>query len=180
MTRFFVVLLAVFLMSGVPARAEGATSTSVAVVDTQQILAEADAAKDILAQMKTRRDLLEKEIKKIESSLKAAEQELIKKKSTMKPEEFTTARKEFEKKLIEGRTQVQKDRRADDVAFNAAINELRQNLVTVVSDLAAERKIQLVITKQNVVIGDNSLDITKDVMDKLNAKIKTIKVKVAN
>lgn len=150
--------------------------TSIAVIDMQQILSESDAAKSILSQMKVKRDGLEKEIKSLEDKLKASEGELIKKKETLKPEEFAAARKEFEKKLIESRTKVQKDRNAADAAFNGAINELRKNLVEVVSQLATEKKIQLVITKQNVVIGDNSLEITKDVMTKLNAKIKTIKV----
>jgi Skp family chaperone for outer membrane proteins len=50
--------------------------------------------------------------------------------------------------------------------------------LTAVTELATEKKIQLVITKQNVVIGDKGLEITGDVMTKLNAKVKTIKVKL--
>lgn len=160
-----------------PVHAEG--GVSIAVVDMQQILSESDAAKSILAQLKTHREAMEKEIKSLEDSLKKDEQALVKKREGMKPEEFAKDRKAFETKLLESRSKVQKERASADAAFNKAINELRKNLVDVVSTLATEKKIQLVITKQNVIIGDSALEITAEVMKRLNAKIKTIKVSVS-
>lgn len=168
----FALLATLFVMTATPASAQ------LAVVDMQQILSDSAAAKSILAQLKDQRAAIEKDIKGMEEGLKKDEQALIKKKEGAKPEEFAAARKEFEKKLIESRTKVQKRRHAADEAFNKAISELRENIVTVVSDIAAEKKIQLVITKQNVVIGDKSLEITDEVMKALNAKVKTIKVKI--
>lgn len=171
----FIFAALLMLVVTTPAQAEG---VSIAVVDMQQILSESAAAKSILEQLKTHRDGMEKEIKGMETSLKGDEQALIKKRDTLKPEEFAKERQTFEKKVLESRTKVQKQRAAADDAFNKAVNELRQNLVSVVSDLASEKSIQLVITKQNVVIGDSGLDITSDVMKRLNAKIKTIKVTI--
>ncbi len=173
MRVFFVGLVVAIMMAfSVPAFAQ------LAVVDMQQVLTESDAAKSILAQLKDQRAAIEKEIKGMEEALKKDEQALIKKKETAKPDEFAAARKEFEKKLIDSRGKVHKRRAAADDAFNKAIGELRQNIMTVVTDIAAAQKIQLVITKQNVVIGDKSLEITDQVMKALNAKIKTIKVKM--
>lgn len=174
MRLLFAALLSVLSLTAwsTPARAQ------LAVVDMQKILSESDAAKSIMSQLKDQRAAIEKEVKGLEETLKKDEQALIKKKESAKAEEFAAARKEFEKKLIESRTKVQKRRNAADEAFNKAINDLRQNIVDVVTGIATEKKIQLVITKQNVVIGDKSLEITDDVMQKLNAKIKTIKVKV--
>jgi Skp family chaperone for outer membrane proteins len=150
----------------------------IAVVDMQQILSESDAAKDILAQLKTHREKLEREVKAIEESLKKDEQALVKAKDTAKPEDFAKSRQAFEKKLVDSRGKVQKQRKEADAAFNQAIGELRGHILTAVTELATEKKIQLVITKQNVVIGDKGLEITGDVMTKLNAKVKTIKVKL--
>jgi outer membrane protein len=166
------VLSLTLIASATPARADMA----IAVVDMQQVLTDSLAAKSILAQLKTHRDGMDKNIKALEDQLKTEEGTLIKKKETAKPEEFSTLRQAFEKKLSDSRAKVQKDRNAADAGFNKAINELRQDLVEIVSALATEKKIQLVITKQNVIIGDTSLDITKDVMAKLDAKVKSIKV----
>lgn len=166
-------LIAVFCLAlAVPARAE----MTIGVLDMQKILGESDAAVSILGQVKTRREALEKEIKTLEAELKKDEGDLIKKKATLKPEEFDKARLAFEKKVRDTRTKVQQDRGALDRDFNAAIGTLRNNLLEVTAKLAGEKKIQLVITKQNVVIGDNSLEITKEVMTRLNGQIKTIKL----
>lgn len=174
MRKLFLILAAFGLMAGTPVFAE----TSIAVVDMQQILSESAAAKDILAQLKTHREKMDKEIKSIEESLKKEEQALIKAKETAKPEEFAKLRQAFESKLIESRTKVQQQRKSADASFNKAIAELRENILAVVTEMATERKIQLVITKQTVIIGDTSLEVTADVMTKLNAKIKSIKVKL--
>ncbi len=175
MRKIILALMSVVAMlTAVPAQAE----VNLSVIDMQRILSESLAAKDILAQMKTYREKLEKEVKKLDEVLKAEEKELIKKKETAKPEEFAAARKAFEKKLTEGRTTVQDKRKKADAAFNKAIGTLRENILTVVSTLAAENKTQLVITKQNVVIGDKALEITDAVMTRLNDKIKSIKVTV--
>lgn len=166
-------LIAVFCLAlAAPARAE----MTIGVLDMQKILGESDAAVSILGQVKTRREALEKEIKGLETELKKDEGDLIKKKATLKPEEFDKARQAFEKKVRDTRTKVQQDRGALDRDFNAAIATLRNNLLEVTAKLADEKKIQLVITKQNVVIGDNSLEITKEVMTRLNGQIKTIKL----
>lgn len=167
-----VAVLSVVGVSGV-ARAD----LSLAVVDMQEILNKSDAAKSILDQVKVQREKLAKEIKDIETPLKNDEQALILKKDTAKPEEFMALKKAFEKKLQDARAKVQDKRKSTDEAFNKAVAELRDNVMAVVSGISTEKKIQLVITKQNVVIGDNNLDITADVMTKLNARVKTIKIK---
>jgi outer membrane protein len=172
MRTLFLILTAFAVMASTPSFAQ----TSIAVVDMQQILSESAAAKDILAQLKTHREKMDKEIKTIEEGLKKEEQTLIKAKETAKPEEFAKLRQAFEKKLTDSRTKVQQQRKSADAAFNKAIAQLRENIVAVVTDLATEKKIQLIITKQTVVIGDHALEVTDEVMTKLNAKIKSIKV----
>lgn len=176
MFRFLTVaMIALLSMAGVShvARAD----MMIAVVDMQEILNKSDAAKNILDQGKAQREKLAKEIKAIEDSLKKDEADVIKKKDTAKPEEFAVMRKDFEKKLLDARAKVQAKRKSTDDAFNKAVAELRDNVMAVIGVISTEKKIQLVITKQNVVIGDKNLDITAEVMSKLNTRIKAIKIK---
>jgi outer membrane protein len=176
MTRLFYSLLLAAVLTLAPVIAQA--QVSVAVVDMQEILSDSAAARNILEQLKGHREKLEKEIKGIEDALKKEEQELIKQRETAKPEDFAKSRKAFEKKLVENREKVQKRRKAAEAAFNKAVGVLRENILKVVTDLAAERKIQMVVTKQNIIVSDRSLDITADVMAKLNETVKTIKVTV--
>ena len=39
-----------------------------------------------------------------------------------------------------------------------------------------EKKIRMVLNKKNLILADEKLDITKDVMTLLNAKIKSVKL----
>lgn len=172
-TFYSILLAAIMVCAPMAARAE----VSIAVLDMQQILAESAAAKSILDQVKSKREGLEKEAKKMEESLKKDDQALVKKKETEKPDEFAKSRKEFEKKIIDARVKVQKMRKDLDTSFNGAIDQLRDHILKVTAKVAEDKKIQLVMTKQNIVLGSKDLDITADVMKALDADIKTIKLK---
>ena len=39
-----------------------------------------------------------------------------------------------------------------------------------------EKKIRLVVDKKNIILADEKLDITKDIMESLNGKLKSIKL----
>ena len=57
-----------------------------------------------------------------------------------------------------------------------ARNELLKNLNPIISEYMKGKNIRMVIDKKNLILADKTLDITKDVMDLLNKKIKSIKI----
>ena len=170
---FLVVLAVTTVAMAVPAKAADLT---IAVIDMQQILSESEAAKSIKTQIDARREALKKEASALETDWKKARDAAIAKRAEMSKEDLAKAEQDLNKKLVENRSKIQKSQNALEGSMDQAVNELRKNLVEVTSALATEKKIQLVITKQNVVIGDMSLDITKEVMTRLNAKVKNIKL----
>lgn len=160
------------------AAAAPAKSGGIAVVDVEALLDKSDAAKNIQAQIKVLRESLQKEIASIESDLKASEKAIVEKRKSISAEEFEKERKAFEKKIQDGRAKVQKRRENVDAAVNKAINQLREEIVKVTADLSTERNFDLVITRQNVIVGQMSLDQTEEVLKRLNVKIKEIKINV--
>ena len=56
-----------------------------------------------------------------------------------------------------------------------ARNELLKSLNPIIKEYMIEKKIRMVIDKKNLIIADDDLDITKDVISTLNKKLKTIK-----
>ena len=66
----------------------------------------------------------------------------------------------------------------NDVAVkrSKARNELLKNLNPIIKNYMQEKKIRIVLDKKNILLADESLDITKEIMVLLNQKIKTIKV----
>jgi Skp family chaperone for outer membrane proteins len=92
-------------------------------------------------------------------------------------EEFLKQREKFQKRLVDGQKEVVSLNQKLDKAIATALNKLRDEIVDIVSDMATTEKYDLVISRADVVIVSKSIDITAQVMEKLNSKVKTIKVK---
>ena len=54
---------------------------------------------------------------------------------------------------------------------------LLKNLNPIVKDYMIEKKIRMVVDKKSLLLADDKLDITKDIMNLLNQKLKTINLK---
>ena len=61
-----------------------------------------------------------------------------------------------------------------------ARNELLKNLNPIVKDYMKEKKIRVVLDKKNILLADENLDITKDIISLLNKKIKSINLNYIN
>ncbi len=65
-----------------------------------------------------------------------------------------------------------------DSAYTKAMNKLTKSIYDVCQEIANERKIDLVITRQNIIVGSMSLDITKDVMERMNKGLPKLNLEV--
>ena len=54
--------------------------------------------------------------------------------------------------------------------------ELLKTLNPIIADYMKEKKIRLVLDKKSILLGDNNLDITKDIIAALNKKLTSIKL----
>ena len=57
-----------------------------------------------------------------------------------------------------------------------ARTELLKNLNPIIKEYMQEKQIRLVIDKKNIILADEKLDITDDIMKALTAKLKSIKL----
>ena len=55
-----------------------------------------------------------------------------------------------------------------------ARKQLFDSLNPIVKNYMSEKNIKIVLDKKNILLGDENLDITKDVMSLLNKKLKSI------
>ena len=59
---------------------------------------------------------------------------------------------------------------------NQARNELLKNLNPIIKSYMQEKKIRMVIDKKSLLLADDNLNITKEIMDRLNKQLKSIKL----
>jgi len=156
---------------------DNAASLNIVVVDIQQLMGASKAAKSIQAQGKDLREKYQKQIAGLEEDLKKAEQKIIDAGKEKNQEKFMENRKNFQKQLVEGQKKIAEINADMDKAIGNALNELRDEIVDIVGEMATDNNYDLVISRADVVIVSKTIDITADVMDKLNKSLKSVKVK---
>ena len=90
---------------------------------------------------------------------------------------------EYKKKVTALRSKVSSLQKERDNLLRTVANqrskaksELLKNLNPIVKNYMEEKKISIVIDKKNVLLADETLNITKDIMSLLNQKLKSIKI----
>ena len=177
-STFHVLALALGVAFAPQSPALAQTQPTMAVIDVQKLMNESKAGVSLQTQLKATSEKFEEEIKKFDKELKDTEQMLVKERASLKPEEFTKKRDDFEQKLSDTRRQMQKKRGALTESFGEANATLQKKIVEIVGKIADEKKIDVVMSRQNVVIVDKKMDITAEVLEKLNAEMADVKVKI--
>ena len=143
-------------------------------LDFKYILNESEAGKKANKTLKNQLDQGIKTLKEKEKKLQKEEKDIIQQKKLLSPEEY-------KKKITALRTKVsslQKERNSilESVSKKRrnARNQLLGALNPIVKNFMAEKNIKIVLDKKSILLGDESLDITKDIMILLNKKIKSI------
>lgn len=169
-------LLAFGLLVATPAA--HAAAPMIAIIDVDKILSESKAAKSLQKQIQTKKESFQKEFSQKESELKKNETELLAQREKLTAEEFGKNRKAFEEKILETRKLFQKRHSSLEGGQKAAMAELLNNIAQLTSEVADEKKYDIVLTRDSVVVFDKTLDITAEVLKKLDAKISEVQLKV--
>ncbi len=154
------------------------SQVSIAVVDVDAILSESKAAKSIKSQVKKKREGFIDNVKKEEGKLRKEQKAIEAKRDSMSKEELVKKAQEFEKGRLSARKSIEEQKSKLDKAYTKSMNMLTKVIFEVCQEIANERKIDLIITKQNIIVGSLSLDITKEVMARMNKKLPNITLDV--
>lgn len=157
--------------------AHAADKAPFGVIDMTRIMKESEAAQGISKALEAKRSEYEKQIKSQEDSLRKAEQDIIAKKSKMSEEEFDKARKGFEEKLLAAQKMVQERKQILDKAYVESVGKLRSESAKITAEVAKERGFSAVVTQDAVVLAEPELDVTDEVVKRLNKNVKSIPIK---
>ena len=148
----------------------------VGIIDYQKILRDAKAAASIREQVEGRRKSYQDEITAQEQRLREQDQALVKQRTVLSAEAFATKRREFEKEVAEVQKNVQVRRRQLDEVTAVALNEVREAIIQVVSQLAEVKGFNLVVPSSTVLVFSPRIDVTEDVLALLNQRLPDVKV----
>ena len=171
-------VLALFIsLSGVQlsfAQSEGESTLRMGVIDMRNIIQRSNAMITIRAALDEQNAQFQQSISQEELELRQAERELNDLQSSLTEDEFAGRLKEFEERVITIQRSIQSQKISFDRSIQQAQSQLEQELLKIVSEIAQERSLSMVLQRQNVVIYNNALDITDDALARLNEKTKNL------
>ena len=145
-------------------------------LDFKYILNESNAGKKAQKNLKEKLDKGIKSLNNKEKSLQEEEKKLIQQKKVISAEEYKKKINELREKVLSLRKNRNKILENIAIERKKARNILLKNLNPIIQDYMQEKGIRLVIDKKNLILADEKLDITKDIMEALNGKLKSIKL----
>lgn len=166
--KFIVCLIFSFSISNV------ALADSSHYLDFKYILNSSDAGKKAQSFLKKTLDNGLKNLSQKEKKILDEEKKIISQKKVISQEEYKKKVSDLRAKV----SSLQKDRNAllNTVAKKRAKAKevLLKNLNPIVKDYMNEKNIRVVLDKKSILLADEKLDITKDIMDLLNKKLNSI------
>ena len=166
LTLFFIFLLITPVNADVPY-----------YLDFKYVLNQSVAGKKAQDFLKNKLEKGINDLKKQEKSIQDEEKKIIQQKKIIKPEEYKSKVEALRNKV--SKLQAQRSKLLESTANqrNTARKELLKNLNPIIKDYMKEKGIRMVVDKKSLLLADQSLDITKDIIEILNKKLKSINLK---
>jgi Skp family chaperone for outer membrane proteins len=146
-------------------------------LDFKYILNESTAGKKAQNALKSKLDKGFKNLKEKEKKLQDEEKKIIEQKKLIKPEEYKSKVNNLRTSV--SNLQKERNKLLQDVSSqrSKAKSELLKNLNPIIKEYMQEKKIRMVVDKKSLLLADENLDITKEILGRLNKKLKSINIK---
>jgi outer membrane protein len=172
----FIVIGVALVLPIAPAAGDPLPQATAAVIDYQRVMREARAAESIRSQIEARRLRYQSEIAEQEHRLVEADRELARQRNILSVEAFNERRKAFEEDVAEVQRMLQTRRQQLDDVAAMAMSEVREAVIQVVGELAEQRGFNLVLPSANVLLFSPQIEITDEVLGKLDARLPDVQV----
>ena len=154
------------------------TIDRVGTIDLVEVLRQSTATSSVRALLDEKRAQFQEEFAAREVDLMAREKALQSKRDVMSAEAFGEEVRLFQAEVADVQREIQRKRKSLDNAFQQAQDKLRDLALEIVGDVAKERKLDLVLNRDNVLIFRNQLDLTTIVLERLNERTKDARLEV--
>ena len=151
-------------------------NTSIGVIDLNKILAEADAAIMASEQIEEIAIEIESEIKNSDEAIINEQNLLIESQAIMAPEAFDSKRKEYENKVQKYNAERQSKLLKIDELIAMSRNDVLNALKPILEEISNKKGITILLEKGSVMLNADKMDITDEVLKKLNKEFPELKV----
>ena len=146
------------------------------VIDIQYILSAAKAAKGVKAALEKQAAAFQAELAQQENSIRAADQQLQQQRATLSQKDFDAKKAALGQQVEALRQKAATRNKQLQQMENGAMSQVEQVLLQTCADIAKAKGLTMVLNKAMVVLNVTSYDITKEALQKLDAKLASVKL----
>ena len=145
-------------------------------IDMDFIMNNSLAGKSIEKQLEKKINSLNSFFEKTEKNFQKEETKLIAQKNILEKKDFDEKVNLFKNNVIKYRSERSESMNKYAVEKNDARKRLLEKLMPIVVDYSSDNSISFILPKQSIIIGKSEFDITQNIIEVLNKKIKSIKL----
>jgi len=149
---------------------------NIGVIDMNEVLQKSEAIAKVRAALDEKNEEFQSSIAEEELRLRKEERALSIERDQMSDDEFNQRFAQFELDVVAIQQSIQLQQSRFDRSIQQANATLEQELIKIVSEIAKERQLSMVIQRKNVVIYDSATDMTGEALQRLNERTKNLTV----
>ena len=154
-----------------------ANANSIGVLDVEKIVKESKAMRYIQSKVSKQQDLYQKQVTKKQKELEKEQKRIEGKKSVLSKEALEKEIVKFEKKVDKLKTFV--DRKQNNLKKSSldAMSKVNDKIKDIIAEISKEKSLDLIVPAAQALYYKDELDISDEVLERLNKKMKKVRVR---
>ncbi len=170
------VLILVLFLSIFPFNHPIKAEDKIGFIDLTYLFNNSTVGKTIKKEIKSRSDKINGEFNEYKKKIEKEKKTLSAQKNVIADEEYRKQLIQLEKNIKEYNSIILKKRNELTKLNNKVRADFSNKLRPVLEEYSKENSIAMIIRKENLLIGKSTLDLTKDILEKFNKKVKKISI----
>ena len=162
--KTFISLILFFFLFNSNVLSEGA----IAFIDLNYIYSNSKTGKKIIKEIDNKQLKINKDFKEYQDKLNKEKDDLLSKKNVLEKDEFKKRFTELENNLIKYSQEISKKNKNLLDFRNKSKNDFAISLRSTLEKYAKEKKISLILRKEQLLLGESGLEITKEILELFN------------
>jgi len=146
----------------------------VGLVDPQAVLANSTALTQVREEMERRRARLNEQVQREQAAWREEQQRLAQERGSLTPDQVRQRERDLQDRITTAQASFRDRQRNNDTVAQQVLQEIQQALEVVITQVAQSRNINLIVTRQAVILVNGPFDITEEVATQLNRAIQRV------
>ena len=150
----------------------------IGLIDIEGVLRASSGAARVRQLLDEQRIAFQQEFAEREAALQQTERDLVERRGELSEAEFAERLAAFEAEVTQIQKEIQYRREAIDIAFQEAQAKLRDLALQIVTELAQEKRLDVVLVRETALIFRPSLNLSSEVLRRLDERTKNARIEV--